>query len=359
MTNRFIQLTFFRRTTTIQNLGQLFESIVSPETRGVVQGADYMTLSSDLKVSFKIDSISKGWQGSIKIFNLSNESSEFLLSSDSDKNLMRVYVDAGYTNNHGAIASLFVKGVQQYKESGDFITEILVTGKQSQLNQKSAMSFSGIATAFDIVTGALDDAMIPWVDDITPYIEKYGVLETQNIWTAKDYAMGNLEGVVNLKNDGYSYTGTVKSVLDKYIIRVLFPVPSVRDSIYKDKPYRRGIKWRPCSYREDNNGVIHFTVPEELLKEIDSEVFLSADTGLIEIPRPSLYIPRKKSHKTKKKLEIKHTLIPQIKLGGWVHLKLSGKYSKFKDGGKYLVSGIRYRGNNYDGEHTVSIEVRQ
>ena len=330
-----------------------------PESKGIVQGADYLTLSSDLKVTFKIDSIDKGWKGTIKIFNLSTESSEFILSSDYGKNLMRVYVDAGYTDNHGAIASLFVKGVLQYREDGSFITEVLVVGRQNQLNQKSSMSFSGIETAFNIVAGVLDDAFIPWVDDVSPYINKFGVLENINKWTAKDYAIGNLEGIVNLKNDGYAYTGTVKSVLDKYVRRILFPVPSVRASVDKDKPYRRGISWRPCTYYEDNNGVIHITVPEELQKEVEGEVFVSADTGLIEVPRPSLYVPRKKSHKKKKKLEIKHTLTPHIKLGTWIHLKLSSAPSKFKDGGKYLVTGVRYSGNNYDGQHTVSIEVKQ
>jgi len=294
-----------------------------------------LTVSSEIKCVLNIRSDGARWKGSVKLYNLSEQTSEFPFNGYRETGAgplahswMRV--DAGYEGdgNHGVILECMIDGIDVYREGTETITELFVGGATSHFDRKYVdVSVSKEANHLDVIKKVLTDHDMPFVDELD-YEEKTKGLFKTNI-------------------PDFSYSGLLSDLLGEYL-----PMVSYSEYVEYYDNGRRQLWHREdvhvARYHVDALGVIHLFW-DDLVKDSVKVVRISHLSGLKSLSRP-------KSSRGKKKLKVTHQLSHHLVKRGVIEVTTSGFYSIKKDG-KYIVDEIRYTGSNYTGSFQAEMEV--
>lgn len=301
-------------------------------------------LSSELKCTFDFKTSSKGITGSVKVYNLAEESREFPFGGSNGVDGAVIIIDAGYDDNHGVILRSSIADINEYSSGSDSITEYTIGSPSTRFDKNSAsISIQSQTNLYDILLDSLDRAGVDYVNELQ---DRY------------DSGAASL-AVTELHN--FAFHGTVADLFNAklpHIYSMEYGIPILVVPLHHRpqtlEEWQLGIepakKWTMGSivhvakFHKDQLGFVRLFWDDapRILSDI---VNISSETGIISVPI-------KKSKKKKRLTEVKHILIPQLVKSAIVRIKTSGKYGKLKDG-DYKISEIKYKGSNYTGKHEV------
>ena len=363
--NRFIQITLVRET------GFVDETIVGSDdefkygfknqdnewvmrtgaiTKFEVQNnvvVEKRILPAELRTDFRLKTTKNGESGTVTMYNLSEESVEFLPTPDRGA---MIEIDAGYEDNHGIIWSGQVIRIQkQRKQSGDF--EVKFTLGQSSTAFKRAEVFienREDVTPYELIKEQLDKFRIPSVG-----------LERMDCYVPE----GDEQNYQYLGFPNYSFIGTMNDFLTHCLdlLKQLRYVESMSTDtetvvVPAGQPTKvlgigTGTPVIKAGFTE-KIGVVHFfwdvTYGDYAFPQEVEVVNISSNTGLIEVPT--------RMKDSKSKISLKHRLTPDIRSGRLIDIETSERNGRFLSG-RYIIHSAVYRGSNYGKDHYVEIEA--
>ena len=320
-------------------------------------------LSHELKCTFSFKSDGSKWDGTVKVYNLSDSSRQFPFGGINGLKGSDIQIDAGYAENHAVIMRSSITEINEYVEGVDSVTEYKFKGVSSRFrNATYSISMDKEVAHYDMIIKALDDNHIDYVDEVAFDIQKSWT-KSGGIWQASGELNRSQLGGVNLKiARQFVFHGTLEDMIrsNLYGATIVRPYEAYQMDYDLTSADRESGDTAPrkiwamrygtstMGYYTDNKGVGHLHWADDANKKTDV-IKISPETGITSVPR--------KSSKSKKTvIKLNHILIPELRRGSIVDVTTSGKYHDLTDG-RYIIKGAKFSGSNYGGKHEVSMEL--
>ena len=304
-------------------------------------GFDTLKLPHELRTTIDAKSDGNGISGRIRIRNLAQSSIDFLttLSAKGYTHELYIIIDAGYQsgNAHGEIIRASVASVNLFKDGVDSVTEVILKDYATNLSYRKvsiSQNFSGAeVSVLDIIKNQLDMAGVKFVDEISPYMKTRPLPPTAMI------------------KDSITFYDTIFKFLNNYLSLITHQksIPlqyQNKNKLFQDQFAKLDPVLTRATFYVDMRGLLHLCWED--LSSNDSPVTISAETGLLEMPRQS-------AKTDKDELKVKHILLPHFHKGGRVNLQ-SIDSSK---NGVYKIGKIKIKGDNYSGDHNVVLTLEK
>ena len=304
-------------------------------------GFETLKLPYELRTTIEVKSDGNGISGRIRIRNLAQSSIDFLttLSAKGYTHELYVVVDAGYKsgNMHGEIIRASVASVNIFREGEDSVTEVILKDYAVNLAYRKVMisqNFAGSELSIlDIIKNQLDMAGVPYVDEISPYMKVRPLPPTAMI------------------KESITFYDTIYEFLSNYLPLITYqkPIPfqyQNHNKLFQEQFAKLDPVLTMATFYVDMRGLLHLCWED--LSSKDSPVLISAETGLLEMPRQS-------SKTDKDELKVKHILLPHFHKGGRVNLKSIDEAKN----GVYKIGKMKIKGDNYSGDHYVTMTLEK
>lgn len=358
---RYIQVTLERshyvNLATTGAIEPVLDTLGSDQTPQVITRRyqdEELELSNELKCTFDFKTGSNGIIGSVKVYNLSEESREFPFNGKGGLEQVVLKLTAGYEDNYGKILQCSVADINEYRQGADLITEYVIGSTTNDFDKSNAsVSYESSVNLYQVLLDALELNDIDYINEIDDrFSDGTALLSAHN-------------------RSSFVFSGTVAQLFDQFLVGIHYterdvPMLVKQDSYLVDThttglvqlAYQERIyppDWwelRPvvhsAMYDRDQFGVIRLYW-DDAPRIVQDIVSIDHETGIIEVPL-------KTSNKKKKKVTLKHILVPELVKHAIVRVKTSGRYGRLKDG-DYRVEKVKYKGSNYGGDHFVKMEL--